>query len=80
MYLVIARTNLDDLPISLHKTEGEAKTAAESLTEEQIDHATKLMQVDAAGFAAVGYVKFNSSGELIRLTLVTTPIKLEKEG
>lgn len=68
-YLVVARTNLDEIPIELCPTLEHAYTVATSVTEEEIYRiAGGVMGVDQAGICSIAVIVF----------LAGKPIHLEK--
>ena len=58
MYLVIVRTNLDDLPILLTDDRAKAMAKANRVGVKEIDKATKFMAVDEAGLINTAIITF----------------------
>lgn len=60
-FLVMGRTNLDDCPLGLFETKGEASTFAAQVTGSDVhDNALNVMGVDHAGLINVGIVEFKN--------------------
>jgi hypothetical protein len=59
-YLVVVRTNLDELPILLTPDRKTANITAMTVTNEHANHAAKLMQVDYAGRCCSAIISFRN--------------------
>lgn len=69
-YLVVARTNLDEIPIQLCQTYHDAKAACDTVTEKEIYRiANKIMGVDDAGLCSIAIIVF-LGGKPIDLEIV----------
>lgn len=69
MYLVVMRTNLDELPILLTASHQRAFGKARSITEKELDESANVMEVDHAGRITSAVITF-LDGVPSRLTLV----------
>jgi hypothetical protein len=58
MFLVIARTNLDDLPLELSLSKSRAEYKANHVTIGDIEEAARVMGVGVAGLINVQIVEF----------------------
>lgn len=61
MWLVVVRTNLDELPAGLYCNRRSALARAKSITQKQINDLARLMRVDNAGFVCCALIEFKGT-------------------
>lgn len=73
----MARTNLDDFPVSIHLSRSEAESAANQVSDEQFEKLADLFGVDYSGQCNISIVGFDDSGMPVEFEIMKDVFQAE---